>query len=114
MTEMQIAVAAAGTILAALILVLVLHIVYRGLTTGKAKDALQKIIYELDRYADDMENQQKRAMAIQAVMDLLGWRRIIVPKVLVGWLIDAEVAAIRKIQAATDTPNLHQEVDIDG
>jgi Co/Zn/Cd efflux system component len=109
MTEFQIATAAVGVILAALVLVLVVHIVYRGLPPGKAKEGLQKIIYELDRHADDMENHEKRAAAIQAVMDLLGWRRIIVPKVLVGWLIDTEVAAIRKIQQATDTPNLHQD-----
>jgi hypothetical protein len=109
MTEMQIAAAAAGTILAALILVLIVHVVYRGLPAGTAKDGLRKIIYELDRHADDMENHEKRATAIQSVMDILGWRRIIVPKVLVGWLIDAEVAAIRKIQQATDTPDLHRE-----
>ena len=109
MTEMQIATAAAGTILAALVLVLIVHVVYRGLPAGRAKDALQKIIYELDRHADEMENHEKRAAAIQAVMDILGWRQIIVPKVLVGWLIDAEVAAIRKIQQATDTPDLHRE-----
>lgn len=109
MSEMQIALLAAGTILAALVLVLAVHIVYRGLPPGKAKDGLQKIIYELDRHADDMENHEKRAAAIQAVMDILGWRRIIVPKVLIGWLIDAEVAAIRKIQQATDTPDLHKE-----
>ena len=109
MAETQIAAAAAGIILAALVLVLIVHVVYRGLPTGTAKDGLQKIIYELDRHADEMENDEKRAAAIQSVMDILGWRRIIVPKVLVGWLIDAEVAAIRKIQQATDTPDLHRE-----
>lgn len=109
LTELQTVLLAAGVLLAAVLLVLVAHIVYRGLPAGRAKDALQKIIFELDRAADNMENQQKRAAAIQAVSDMLGWRRIIVPKVLIGWLIDAEVAAVRKIQALTDTPNLHQE-----
>ncbi|WP_371378960.1 hypothetical protein [Sporomusa aerivorans] len=108
-SELQIVLCAAGTILAALVLVLIVHVVYRGLPAGKAKESLKKIIYELDRHADDMENREKRAAAIQAVMDLLGWRRIVVPKVLVGWLIDAEVAAIRKIQQVTDTPDLHKE-----
>lgn len=108
LSEYEIALLAAGILLAALVVVLVAHIVYRGLPAGKAKDALQKIIYELDRHADDMENHEKRATAIQAVMDLLGWRRIVVPKVLVGWLIDGEVAFIRRVQAVTDTPNLHE------
>ncbi|WP_425057603.1 hypothetical protein SCACP_21190 [Sporomusa carbonis] len=107
-SELQIFIWAAGALLAALVLALVVHIVYRGLPAGKAKDGLQTIIYEMDRHADDMENHEKRAAAIQAVMDILGWRRIIVPKVLVGWLIDAEVATIRKIQQATDTPDLHK------
>lgn len=109
LTELQIALLAAGASLAAVVLVLIVHIVYRGLPAGRAKDALQKIIYEIDRSADNMENQQKRAAAIQAVSDMLGWRRIIVPKVLIGWLIDAEVAVVRKIQQATDTPDLHKE-----
>jgi hypothetical protein len=111
LTELQIAYLAAGALLAALLLVLIVHVLYRGLPTGKAKTALQKIIYELDRHADQMQNREKRAAAVQAVMDILGWRRIMIPKVLVGWLIDAEVAFIRRIQTATNTPNLHQEED---
>lgn len=114
MTELQIALLAAGSVLAVLILVIVVHVLYRGLPAGKAKTALDKIIYELDRHADQMENHEKRAAAVQDVMDILGWRRIVVPKVLVGWLIDAEVAFIRRVQRATGTPNLHQEDDIDG
>jgi hypothetical protein len=109
LTELQIAYLAAGALLAVLLLVLVVHLLYRGLPVGGAKIALQKIIYELDRHADQMQNREKRAAAVQAVMDILGWRRIMIPKVLVGWLIDAEVAFIRKVQAATNTPDLHQE-----
>lgn len=105
--ELQMAYLAAGAMLAAFVLVLAIHVLYNGLPAGKTKLAVQKIIYELDRHADQMENKEKRATAVQAVMDLLGWRRIIVPKVLVGWLIDLEVAVIRKAQTATDTPNLH-------
>jgi hypothetical protein len=114
LTELQITYLAAGVVLAVLFLVAVLHLLYRGLPTSKAKTAVQKIIYELDRHADQMQNREKRAAAIQAVMDILGWRRIIVPKVLIGWLIDAEVAFIRKVQAATDTPNLHMGSEDDG
>ena len=114
MTEIQIVIAAAGAILAALVFVLVVHVVYRGLPPGKAKTALDKIIYKLDRHADQMENSAKRAAAVQAVMDILGWKKIVVPKVLVGWVIDAEVTFIRKVQAATKTPDLHQAGDQDG
>ncbi len=114
MSESQIALWAAGALLAALLLVLIVHVLYRGLPAGKAKTALDKIIYELDRHADQMENREKRATAIQAAMEILGWRRIIVPKVLIGWVIDAEVAFIRRVQVATDTPNLHEEDEDNG
>lgn len=113
-TELQVFVWAAGALLAALVLVLVVHVVYKGLPDGKAKDSLQKLIFEADRHADDMENEQKKAKVMQNIMDILGWRRIIIPKVLVSWLIDAEVAVIRRIQKATDTPDLHQEDENNG
>jgi len=109
MTEIQIALLTAGIVLAVFLLLLAVHILYRGLPDGKAKETLQKIIFEIDKHADQMENKEKRATAIQAVMDLLGWRRIVVPKILIGWLIDTEVAVIRKIQQATNTPNLNLE-----
>lgn len=113
-SELQIFYWAAGVLLVALILVLIVHVVYRGLPAGKAKTGLDNIIYQIDRHADNMENAQKRAVGIQAVMDVLGWRRIIVPKVLVALIIDFEVAWIRRVQKATDTPNLHKEDENNG
>lgn len=80
-----------------------------GLPSGSFKDKLDKIIYEIDRAADEMENPAKRATAMMQLQQLLGWKRLFLPGVLIGWLIDAEVAFIRKVQAATDTPNMHQE-----
>lgn len=73
-----------------------------------AKQLSQQIIYELDRFADNMSNGKKRRMVIQEINEVLGWRRILVPAALIGWIIDAEVAAIRKMQSATNTPDLHQ------
>ena len=54
-----------------------------------------------------MENSEKRRLAIGQINDILGWRKILIPTALIGWIIDAEVAAIRKMQKSTDTPNLH-------
>lgn len=112
--EKEIAIAAAGTVLAANLLAYGLHVLRNGLPDGKAKEAVQKIIYELDRFADNMSNADKRRRAIQEINDVLGWRRILVPAALVGWIIDAEVAAIRKMQRATDTPDLHKEDNKNG
>jgi len=86
-----------------------LFVLYAKVPDGRLKAFLRKIIYELDRAADNMENADKKKAALQKLNDFLGWRRILVPSFLIGWLIDAEVAAIRKMQAATDTPDLHKE-----
>lgn len=107
-TELQIALLAAGTILAANILAMLLFVLFARLPDGMLKEPIRAIVYELDRLADCMENSQKRATAIQDINALLGWRKILVPAALIGWVIDLEVAAIRKMQAATGTPNLHE------
>jgi hypothetical protein len=59
-----------------------------------------------------MSNVKKRADAIRQVNEVLGWRRVVVPAVIIGWVIDAEVAAIRKMQKTANTPNLHEEEKI--
>lgn len=54
-----------------------------------------------------MENSEKRRSAIQQINEILGWRKFIIPGALIGWVIDTEVAVIRKMQQTTNTPNLH-------
>lgn len=108
-TELQILLCAAGVILAANFVAMVLFVLFAKLPDGSLKTSIQKIISELDRAADDMENADKRRSAIQQLNDVLGWRRILVPAALIGWIIDAEVAAIRRMQRVTDCPDLHKE-----
>lgn len=108
-SELQIFLWAAGVLLMANLLAMVLFVLFAKLPNGSLKVSVQKIIFELDRFADHMENAEKRRSAIQQINDVLGWRRVLVPAVLIGWVIDAEVAAIRKMQQATDCPNLHEE-----
>lgn len=66
---------------------------YKALSDSSLRETLGNIIYQLDKFADEIEKAEKRRSAIQQI-------------------IDAEVAAIRKMQAATDTPNLHVEEKI--
>jgi hypothetical protein len=108
MSDLQIAYAVIGALAAIAALVLAAHVIYRGLPNGKPKEALQKIIYELDRAADNMENQQKRQKAIDIARDALGWKKIIIPASIIGFIIDCEVAVVRKAQSLTNTPNLHE------
>jgi hypothetical protein len=109
--EIQILLYAAGVILAANLLAMGLFVLFAKLRDGWLKDSIRNIIFELDRFADNMQNGEKRRTAIQQINDVLGWRRILVPGALIGWIIDAEVTAIRKMQRATDCPDLHNEED---
>lgn len=107
-TELQIAMYAAGVMLAANLLAMALFVLFAKLPEGTMRTGIRSIIFELDRFADDMENGEKRSSAIRQVNEVLGWRRILIPAALIGWIIDAEVKAIRKMQAATACPNLHE------
>ena len=85
-----------------------LFVLFAKLRDGRLKESIRSILFDLDKFADNMENADKRRSAIQQINDILGWRRILVPGALIGWIIDAEVAAIREMQRFTDTPNLHE------
>lgn len=114
MTEVQIMLGSAGVILAANLLAMVLFVLFAKLPDSGLRERIRNVIFELDRFADNMENAQKRAEAIRQINEVLGWRRILVPAALIGWIIDAEVAAIRNMQRATDCPDLHEEGNNDG
>lgn len=105
----DIIVCALGAAIAANLLAYLLFVLFARLPGGRLRASIQRIIYALDKAADNMENAAKRAVAIQQVRDILGWRRIFVPAALIGWVIDAEVAVIRRMQQATGCPDLHQD-----
>ncbi|SEP04201.1 hypothetical protein [Propionispora vibrioides] len=109
MSEWQMVLLAAGILLAANLLVMGLFVLFAKLPDGRLSQVIRGIIYWLDEFADDMTNKEKKQDAIRQFTEVLGWRRILVPAALIGWVIDAEVAAIRKMQAATNTPDLHVE-----
>jgi hypothetical protein len=90
-----------------------LYVKAKGLPPGRFKTSLRIILFEIDRACDDMENSAKRAAAISQFQQLLFWPtinkwRIYPPAAVIGWVIDAEVAIIRKMQAAVDIEDLHQ------
>lgn len=109
--ELYVIAVAAGVVLAANVLAIALFILFSKLPESRLKESIRSIILELDRICDNMENPEKRRLAIQQINDVLGWRRILIPSALIGWIIDAEVATIRRMQQATDTPDLHTEED---
>lgn len=90
-------------------LAMVLFVMFAKLPNGRFREMIRDIIYQLDKFADKMENSEKRAAAIQQINSILGWRGILIPAALVGWVIDTEVAVIRQMQKSTGTPNLHDD-----
>lgn len=107
--EMQFALAAAGIILAANVLAMLLFVLFARLPNGRLREVIRSVITELDKFADNMSNAAKRSEAIRQINEVLGWRRILVPGAIIGWVIDTEVAAIRRMQTATSCPDLHKE-----
>ncbi len=111
--EMQIIIWLVGLVIAANLAAMSLFVLYAKLPNGKLQGIIRNIIYRLDELADKLENEEKRAVAIQQINTLLGWRGILIPKEVIGWVIDTEVAAIRQMQKATHTPNLHDDSETD-
>lgn len=106
--EYQIALLAVEIILTVNISAMGLFVLYAKLPDSKIRETIRNIIFALDKFADNMENAEKRRTAIQQINDVLGWRKFIIPSALIGWVIDAEVAAIRKMEQTTSYPNLHE------
>jgi hypothetical protein len=96
-----------ATIGLANLIAMIMFLIYAKSPEGKIKVFSQSVILELDKFADGMENSKKRSIAIQRINDFLGWKRLIIPSSLIGLIIDLEVSAIRKMQKATNTPDLH-------
>lgn len=94
-----------AALLSANVLVIVLFVLYTKLSESKLKEVIRNIIFELDKLTDEMENSEKRNRAIQQIREFLGWRQILIPTALIGWIIDTEVATIRKIQQYTNSQN---------
>ena len=95
-----------GVIAGAMFLVWTLVQVYGRVDNPKVKDALSQLLYLLDEQCDHMEIPAKRVQVIVAIQALLGWRRLFLPSVVVGFVLDILVKALRKV----GVPDLHQEV----
>jgi hypothetical protein len=78
---------------------------YAHIDNPKVKKHLEWLLYCVDEECDDLEIPAKRALAIMAVQQLLGWKRLFLPTVVVGFVIDLIVKIVRKI----GVPDLHQE-----
>ncbi len=90
-----------GLLLSVNFLAMALFVLCAKLPESKLKGQICNIILELDNFIDEMENNEKRSRAIQRINEILGFWNIMIPSSLIGWVIDAEVATIRKMQQST-------------
>lgn len=93
-----------GVIAGAMFLVWAMVQVWNRASDPTVKDPLSKLLLMLDTFADAMEVRQTRYEAVAALQALLGWRRIFVPQVLIGFALDALVWALRRV----GIPDLHK------
>lgn len=90
--------------------------IYISEGSEKIQSAVRDIIYQLDHFADNMSNKEKRKEAINNVKDLFIWRAIPIPSFIIGIIIDLEVASIRKLQKDVEKykdPYLHPDEESD-
>ena len=95
-----------GAISGACLMIWVIVQVRDRIDSPAVRDALTQLLYHIDEQCDNMEIPAKRAQAIIAIQQLLGWRRLFLPTVVVGFVLDMIVKIIRR----TGLPDLHREV----
>ena len=94
-----------GIIAGACLMIWILVQVRDRISNPAVKEHLTQLLFLLDEQCDNMEIPAKRAQAILAIQQLLGWRRLFLPTVVVGFVLDLIVKIMRK----TGIPDLHQE-----
>ena len=93
-----------GIIAGAFLLILLIVQVRDRISNPSVKEHLTQLLFLLDEQCDNMEIPAKRAQVIMGVQQLLGWRRLFLPAIVVGFVLDFIVKIIRK----TGVPDLHR------
>jgi hypothetical protein len=99
-----IAAIGSGIIAGACLMIWVIVQVRDRISNPTVNAALTQLLYLLDEQCDNMEVPAKRAQVIMAVQQLMGWRRLFLPTVVVGFVLDMIVKIVRKI----GVPDLHK------
>lgn len=92
-----------GAIAGACLLIWCIIQVRDRIDSPTVKDALTQLLYLIDEQCDNLEIPAKRAQTIMAIQQLLGWRRLFLPAIVVGFVLDMIVKIVRRI----GVPDLH-------
>lgn len=81
---------------------------HRRVSNHDVKDVLEYVLKYCDKYCDTVEIPARRAKAIMGFQSILGLgvagKRIYLPTVVVGWILDGEAAILRWL----NVPDLHK------
>lgn len=80
----------------------VAFVVYNRSKNEVIVSIMERFICSLDEFADNMTNTDKRNAAIDKLQGLLSYRVIRIPRFVLGWVIDMQVAEIRRLQAESE------------
>ena len=93
-----------GIIAGASLLIWIIVQVQARIDSPAVKETLTQLLYLLDEQCDNLEIPAKRAQVIMGIQQLMGWRRLFLPAIVVGFVLDLIVKIIRK----TGVPDLHK------
>jgi len=95
----------AGALLSLNLLAMALFVLFARLLESRLKERIRSSILQMDKFTDKMDNREKRNRVLQQTREILGWGQCMIPSELIGWVIDMEVAAIRRMQEAINSSN---------
>ena len=82
---------------------------YEENAVPEIQHVITELIYQLDEFADDMSNEEKRNKVIDKIQELLKFNNATIPRSICGLIVDMQVRRIRQLQesCSADT-DLHK------
>lgn len=75
-----------------------IFLAYETNALPQIQQVIIEMIYQLDKYADEMSNKEKRSKCISKLHKLLRFGNKAVPKSICGLIVDIQVTRIRALQ----------------
>ena len=108
MTTQLLAWIAGGVIAAALVLIWAAVLLYNHATNPEIKAHVTALLYLIDEQCDALEVPARRMQTIIALQQLLGWKRIFLPGIVLGFVLDVMVRIVRRMGC----PDLHNDKEV--
>lgn len=73
---------------------------YEENAVPEIQHVITELIYQLDEFADEMSNEEKRNKVIDKIQELLRFNNATIPRSICGLIVDMQVRHIRQLQEA--------------